>query len=627
MSLSIGFKQRIMLSSTLLVAASLLVSNWVSYNKTRENSISAVETQANKTLTTVSTDINTWLANNKRVIHNAKSLLNSNDKAKKIEIAKLLVKTTSLDAVNFADSAGNTVGNAGEFKDYDATKESWYIDTKAANTLTISDIYFDEGISNKYMFSFLDVGNGGVIGGDIFLEAVDQFIKNTKFNGGEILLYDSHGSLISTSGDQKFGSRIASNKQLKDFEKEVLSNNKGEYKYQVYGGSKRAFYMAIPLSNGKKWHLILDVNESIAYRFLTDQLISAAITSAILIALTILLMILTLTKIYSPIKLLKARVADLANGNGDLTQRLEVNGNDDLADIAQGINTFIGQLQSIMKDILGASSSISEGITELKNANNANGESLKTHASTTDMAVTAITEMSASANAVADNTQQTSVNIQRASDEAMASKELVVASIESVKSLAQEVDDAAQHINTMNADTEDIVSVLSMIGAIADQTNLLALNAAIEAARAGEQGRGFAVVADEVRTLAARTQASTSEINDILTKLANDSDLAVKAMNTTKESCQLTTDNTIRVGAGLDSMAGAIIEINELSSHIATASAEQSTVAGDVSQNMISIQEMVAELNKNGQKTIVNTDNLSAINYKMSELVNQFKLS
>ena len=615
-----------MLSSTLLVAASLLISNWVSYNKTRENSISAVETQANVTLTRVSTNISTWLANNKKVIHNAKSLLNSNDKAKKIEIAKLLVKTTSLDAVNFADEAGNTVGNAGEFNDYDATKESWYIDTKAANTLIISDIYFDEGISNKYMFSFLDVGNNGVIGGDIFLEAVDQFIKNTKFNGGEILLYDSHGSLISASGDQKFGSRIASNNNLKDFEKQVLRNNKGEYKYQVYGREKRAFYMAIPLSNGKEWHLVLDVNESVAYSFLTDQLISSVITSVILIVLTILLMILTLTKIYSPIKLLKARVTDLANGNGDLTQRLEVNGNDDLADIAQDINIFISQLQSIMKDILVSSSSISEGISQLKNVANANEQSLKSHASTTDMAVTAITEMSASANAVADNTQQTSVNIQRASDEAMASKALVAASTESVKLLSQEVDDAAQHINTMNADTEEIVSVLSVIGAIADQTNLLALNAAIEAARAGEQGRGFAVVADEVRTLAARTQASTSEINNILTKLASDSDLAVKAMNTTKESCQLTSDNTIRVGAGLDSMAGAIIEINELSSHIATASAEQSTVAEDVTQNMISIQEMVVELNENGQKTIENTDNLSAINEQMSRLVNQFKL-
>jgi len=204
---------------------------------------------------------------------------------------------------------------------------------------------------------------------------------------------------------------------------------------------------------------------------------------------------------------------------------------------------------------------------------------------------------------------------------------LVSASTESVKMLVSQVDAASGCINTMNENTQEIVAVLSVIGAIADQTNLLALNAAIEAARAGEQGRGFAVVADEVRSLAARTQSSTAEINEILSKLTSDATLAVNAMETTKESCQLTTDNTIRVGSGLDTMAGSIIEINELSTHIASASSEQSSVAEEISRSMSSIQDMVNDLTKNGSLTMESTDKLLAENTQLIKLVSHFKLS
>ena len=612
-----------MLASTFLVVASLLVSNWVSYSHTREASMSKIEREAIATLSSVKSNIYAWLASNQKVIENAKSLLNSDDTSKKIEIAKLLVATTPLDAVNFADDAGVTMGNAGEFADYDATQEAWYQDAKSANELMITDIYFDKGISDKYMFSFLDVENNGVIGGDLFLEAVDPFLQNVDFLGAEIRLYDGQGGLISTSGKEEFGTQIAD----KALQKLVLTAGDGEYYYQVDGHQQHVFYSDVELLGGKKWHLVIDVNESIAYAFLDEQLISAITTAGILIVLTILLLVFVLAKIYAPIITLKQKIANLASGHGDLTHRLEVNGKDDLAQIAQGVNSFIGQLQSMMLKILQASSDISQGVDQLKQVSESNAKALKTHAGETEQAVTAITEMSASANTVADNAKQTAVSTQHASDEAVLSKELVAASSESVKTLVTEIDTASNRINTMNENTKEIVSVLSVIGDIADQTNLLALNAAIEAARAGEQGRGFAVVADEVRSLAARTQTSTAEINEILSKLSNDAALAVTAMETTKESCQTTTDNTISVGSGLDTMAGAIIEINELSSQIATASSEQSAVADEVSRNMSSIQEMVHDLGLSGEKTKASTENLDTINAQLAALVSSFKLS
>ena len=620
---SIGFKQRIMLSATLFVALSLLVSNWVSYSNTREESKISIHNKATDALDSINNNINAWLDSNKKVVESAKILLNSNDSEKKIEIAKLLVASTPLDAVNFADKAGITMGNGGQFADYDATQEEWYQDAKAANRLMITEIYFDKGISDKYMFSFLDVENNGVIGGDIFLEAVDPFIKKVHFEGAVISLYDDAGGLISTSGNEKFGTRIAN----KTLEQQVLNNGSGEFNYIKNGNEQQVIYSNIELLGGKQWHVVIDIDKSITYAFLDEQLMSSIITASSLIILTLILLILTLAKIYSPIISLKHRITDLAKGDADLTQRLNVEGNDDLAEIAQGVNTFISQLQTMMSEILTSSAEISNGIEQLHKVSASNDQALNVHAGETQQAVAAITEMSASANTVADNAKQTSLSTQQASDEAVISKQLVASSSESVQALVNEVEIASQRINTMHENTQEIVSVLSVIGAIADQTNLLALNAAIEAARAGEQGRGFAVVADEVRSLAARTQESTAEINELLNKLTDDAALAVNAMNTTKESCQNTTDNTTSVGTGLDSMAGSIIEINELSSHIATASSEQSQVAEQISYNMASIQDMVHELTQNGQLTSASTESLSAANARLADMVNRFKLS
>ena len=234
--------------------------------------------------------------------------------------------------------------------------------------------------------------------------------------------------------------------------------------------------------------------------------------------------------------------------------------------------------------------------------------------------------MSSTADSVAQSAAQSATFTQRSADEAHKSKTVVEGAVHGVADLVNEVEAMALNIQTMNEDTNKISSVLSVIGEIADQTNLLALNAAIEAARAGEQGRGFAVVADEVRTLAARTQQSTSEINEMLTRLRSGADTVVKAMDATKLSCQQTADTTASVNDSLDSMTNSVMQINDLGIQIATAAEEQSSVTEEINRNMTAIQSMVNKLTENGDKTMDSTRDLARSNEQLMSIVSQFKL-
>ena len=365
---------------------------------------------------------------------------------------------------------------------------------------------------------------------------------------------------------------------------------------------------------------------SVTENIFGEQVYSVVTTSAILIILSFVIVIWIISAIVKSLLTLKERIDTLSTGEADLTSRIAIVYDDELGDISRSVNNFIIYLQSMMLDISQASGHITRSTEQLNDQSIKVNSALLTHASETDQVVSAITEMSSTSETVAQNAADTSLNTQKANDEAILSKTIVTEASNSVIALVDEVDSASASINTMNDNTQEIIKALSVIGEIADQTNLLALNAAIEAARAGEQGRGFAVVADEVRSLAARTQTSTAEINKILSTLSNDAENAVVAMDVTRTSCQRTAENTARVTDSLDNMTNFIIHINDLNTQIATASEEQSAVTEEVNRNMTNISEMVQELTRSGQETLDSTQNLASANSQLDSLVKKFKL-
>ncbi|HCK0049901.1 TPA: methyl-accepting chemotaxis protein [Vibrio cholerae] len=377
---------------------------------------------------------------------------------------------------------------------------------------------------------------------------------------------------------------------------------------------------------GQDWQLIGYIDLT-AIQANTDQL-NWKITLALLIcAFVIIVASVTMLHVsFKPLSRLNTLVANLSQGNGDLTQRLAVESKDEIGQICNSINLFIEKLQQMFIDVADSSKEIDRAVVHLSNQARSNLNTLNQHTQETEQAITAIEEMSANAGSIAQSADDAALLTERTNRYADESKQTVTEAVNSVNGLVNQVSSMAETITRMSEDTKQINSVLQVIGAIAEQTNLLALNAAIEAARAGEQGRGFAVVADEVRALASRTQQSTSQINDMLATLKTTTENVVKEMDSTRIHCEETAERTNHVMDSLNVVTDSVAEMNNLNTLIATSAMEQRQVTHEVSKNMAAIQEMVRKLNMNAAQVTSVSNDLQNTSHALSDVVGRFRV-
>jgi methyl-accepting chemotaxis protein len=327
-----------------------------------------------------------------------------------------------------------------------------------------------------------------------------------------------------------------------------------------------------------------------------------------------------------PLHNLLHRIEQIAEGDGDLRVRLEVLSRDELGKLSDAFNRFLDKLQPLIREVGRVTGEVAESAQTLAGMSAANDRLITSEHAAVDQVSTAATEMSAAVHEVARNAQNAADAARSAELQSREGAEVVGATIHAIRQLANEVESASDTIQTLEQETANIGAVLAVIKGIAEQTNLLALNAAIEAARAGEQGRGFAVVADEVRALAARTQDSTKDIQQMIERLQVGVHNAVKAMHSGSEKARFSVERAAGVDGALSATGDSVARINDMAAQIATACEEQSSVTEEIARNISDIRDLSNEAAQTSEQSTQASARLSELSHGLAQLVGRFRV-
>ena len=477
------------------------------------------------------------------------------------------------------------------------------------------------------------------------LDEVVKSLSEIDFgDGGYIFGYDSKGKRVllgkSTSG---LGKNFL---QLKDkkgflFIEDIIKAAKS-------GGDFTTFYFPKPGEDEalpklaysvyeKDWDLVIgtgfyldDIDKALAAM---EKASSEEVNEALMTIITASLIVILLIGIFvafisrsiiNPLKKFDASIESFATGEADLTARMEDSHVPEFHKLAGGFNLFVQNLHSIIENVTNVSSEVVAETNSMATRAGQVDVLVKEQREETDQVATAMTEMTATAHEISENATQAASAAKAAESNANETIDIVSGAVSSVMGLADDVNQASQVVARLEGDVQNISTSLEVIQGIAEQTNLLALNAAIEAARAGEQGRGFAVVADEVRQLASRTQESTLDIHKMIEELKSASDDAVQTMEKSRTRSVETVDEASAASEALAKIQESINTIMDMNSLIATATEEQSQVGQDISQRIVTISDKSNESAElaNTNATASQTLNHKALN--LSELVNRF---
>lgn len=357
--------------------------------------------------------------------------------------------------------------------------------------------------------------------------------------------------------------------------------------------------------------------------FITSKLMILVVVGTLVALITALLLPLVVTV---PLRTISDRIQNIAEGDGDLTIRINIDRKDELGQLAGHVNRFMEKLQRLISEIRHNTDDVSSSAETLLEVSSSSQKAADEQCHAITMVVAAVNELTVAIQEVARNTGNTAQNAKNANQITDQGQQRIHLAVERVQGLSGRISQTADIMVRLESEAKQVTSVIDVIRGIAEQTNLLALNAAIEAARAGEQGRGFAVVADEVRTLASRTQKSTEDIQGMLSQLQSGVQRAVEAMNSSTSMTKEAVGSASEAGESLAGIGSAVQNITNMAIQIATAAEEQSTVTAEIDKNLVEINQLAMTTSEDATRTANASQRLNQLSSSLRQLLGNFRV-
>lgn len=483
----------------------------------------------------------------------------------------------------------------------------------------------------------------GIVGADLSVNFIQDMLlaANQKLysGAGEMALVGGNGRIVAyTKDSSKFGEKVS---DILDAEQtsNLANLKRDEVTYSV-NQAKGRIELYLPFGIGQtdaRWTLMLQLPLNAVMADLQNlqadldaqrksDTFGMAMVGLIIAGIGLLVIWLVGHGIARPLKQMVAMLDDIAQGEGDLTRRLSSDRSDELGSIAKGFNTFLAKLQAMITQVVTSVQSVSDSSEHTADIAIRTNIGVQKQMAEIDQVATAVQEMTATAQDVARNATQAAQAASHADQAASQGMQIVRDTSNSIGVLAVEIGKAVDVVQTLAKDSENINAILTAIRGIAEQTNLLALNAAIEAARAGEQGRGFAVVADEVRNLAQKTQKATEEIQTMIQQLQQGTRDVVRVMEDSQNRTDESVQHAAKAAEALETITQAVSVINDMNTQIASAAEEQSAVADDINRNVINIGQVANEVAGGADESSSASAGLTKLAEQQRRLINQFKV-